>query len=275
MVNSLRILAYKMQSGGVMVARRIQEHVASHNWFAVLVDLVIVTIGVFIGIQVSNWNSARLERDEVRAYQGLIIDDLIANEQELAERARYYRQVRAHALAMMEALAAPAPLGEAFLVNSYQATQVSPIRMERSAYDEMISSGMAKSFADPAVRRRLSSYYAGTERLEAASIYSTGFRDRIRREMMFTVQRRLRQRCSDVVAVSREGLETITLPEPCSLDLPPATIAQAARSLSHAPELEADLARHIGDLDVKVSRFDHWLQVARDTRRSLETLEMS
>jgi hypothetical protein len=258
-----------------MVIRRIREHVGSHNWFAVFVDLVIVTIGVFIGIQVSNWNAARLDRGEARAYQAQIIDDLIANEQELAERARYYRQVRDHALAAMVALTAAAPRGEAFLVDSYQATQVSPIRMERSAYDEMIAGGMAKSFADPAVRRRLSSYYAGTERLEEATIYSTGFRDRIRREMMFEVQRRLRERCSDAIAVSPEGLETITLPVRCSLGLPPETIVQAAQNLSHVPELKEDLARHIGDLDVKVSRFDRWLQVARDTRRSLQRLQMS
>jgi hypothetical protein len=258
-----------------MVARRIREHVASHNWFAVLVDLVVVTIGVFIGIQVSNWNAARLERGEARAYQAQIIEDLIANEQELAERARYYRQVRAHALAAMAALEVPAQRGEAFLVNSYQATQVSPIRMERSAYDEMIASGMAKSFADPAVRRRLSSYYAGTERLEEASIYSTGYRDRIRREMMFAVQQRLREGCSDVVATSTEGLETVTLPERCRLQLPSATISRAADDLRDIPHLEEELARHIGDLDVKIARFDRWLHVARDTRRSLEKLEMS
>lgn len=258
-----------------MAVRRIREHVASHNWFAVFVDLVIVTIGVFIGIQVSNWNAARLERGEARAYQAQIIDDLIANERELAERARYYRQVRTHALAAMEALEAAAPRGEAFLVDSYQATQVSPIRMERSAYDEMIAGGMAKSFADPAVRRRLSSYYAGTERLEEATIYSTGFRDRIRREMLFAVQQRLRERCSDAIATSPEGLETITLPTRCGLGLPPALASEAAANLSAVPELKEDLARHIGDLDVKISRFDRWHQVARDTRRSLEKLRMS
>ncbi len=258
-----------------MVVRRIQEHVAGHNWFAVLVDLVIVTIGVFIGIQVSNWNADRLERGEARAYHALIIEDLVANEQELAERAGYYRQVRAHALAAMAALEASAPLGEAFLVNSYQATQVSPIRMERSAYDEMLVSGMAKSFADPAVRRRLSSYYAGTARLEEATIFSTGYRDRIRREMTFAVQRRLRERCSDQIAVSREGVETITLPERCSVDLPAATLSRAAGDLGAIPGIENDLARHIGDLDVKIARFDRWLQVARETRRSLQGLEMS
>ena len=257
------------------VVRRIREHVASHNWFAVFVDLIIVTIGVFIGIQVSNWNSARLERGDARAYQAQIIDDLIANEEELAERLRYYRQVRAHALAAMEALESPAPRGEEFLVNSYQATQVSPLRMERSAYDEMIASGMAKKFGDRAVRRRLSYYYAGTDRLEAGTIFSTGYRERIRREMMFAVQRRLRERCSDVIAVSREGLETITLPERCSLQLPSKLISRAAADLSDMPELEQELARHIGDLDVKISRFDQWLRIARDTKRSLEKLEMS
>jgi hypothetical protein len=261
--------------GPAMAVRRIREHVVSHNWFAVFVDLVIVTIGVFIGIQVSNWNAGRLERGEARAYQAQIIDDLIANEQELAERARYYRQVRTHALAAMQALEAPALSDETFLVDSYQATQVSPIRMERSAYDEMIAGGMVKSFAEPAGRRRLSSYYAGTERLEEATVYSTGFRDRIRREMMFDVQQRLRERCSDAITVSPEGLETITVPLRCSLGLPRATIARAAENLKHVPELKEDLARHIGDLDVKVSRFDRWLQVARETRRSLERLEMS
>jgi len=258
-----------------MVVRRIREHVATHNWFAVLVDLMILIIGVFIGMQVSNWNAARIERGEVRAYRTQIIDDLIANEEELVERAHYYRQVRDHALAAMKAVEGDAPRGEAFLVNSYQATQVSPIRMERSAYDEMIASGMAKNFGEPAVRRRLSSYYAGTDRLEAGTIFSTGFRERIRREMMFAVQQRLRERCSDVIATSPEGVETVTLPKQCRLQLSPTMISRAAADLSDTPELKQDLARHIADLDIKIARFDRWLQVARDTRQALEKREMS
>ena len=45
-----------------MILRRITEHVKAQNWFAVAIDFVIVVIGVFIGIQVSNWNEARIER---------------------------------------------------------------------------------------------------------------------------------------------------------------------------------------------------------------------
>ena len=44
-----------------MVIRRIREHVTTHNWFAVAIDLAIVVAGVFLGTQVSNWNESRLE----------------------------------------------------------------------------------------------------------------------------------------------------------------------------------------------------------------------
>ena len=42
-----------------MLLRRIIEHVKTQNWTAVALDFVIVVVGVFIGIQVSNWNDAR------------------------------------------------------------------------------------------------------------------------------------------------------------------------------------------------------------------------
>jgi hypothetical protein len=88
--------------------------------------------------------------------------------------------------------------------------------------------------------------------------------------MKFAVQRRLRERCSDVVALGSDGSEVVKLPGRCSLQLPSTTISRAAIDLSDTPELEQELARHIGDLDVKIGRFDRWLQVARDTRQALE-----
>lgn len=257
-----------------MAIRRFRQYVERQNWFAVAIDLAIVVVGVFLGIQAANWNAARIERGEARTYRIQIVEDLKANEEELVERITYYRKVRDHALSAMKALAGPTPLGEEFLVDIYQASQVSPIRMERSAYDELISRGMAKSFGDPSVRRLLSSYYAGTERLESASIYSTGYRERIRREMRYAVQQRLRERCSDIVTLSAKGLEEITLPGRCALQLPSPLIARAATDLGGTPELEQELTRHIGDLDVKIGRFGQWLRMARNTRQSLENLKM-
>jgi large-conductance mechanosensitive channel len=45
-----------------MLLRRVIEHVKDQNWLAVFLDFVIVVVGVFIGIQVANWNELRNER---------------------------------------------------------------------------------------------------------------------------------------------------------------------------------------------------------------------
>ena len=46
-----------------MLLRRIREHIAAQNWTAVGLDLVIVVVGVFLGIQVSNCIQIRRGQD--------------------------------------------------------------------------------------------------------------------------------------------------------------------------------------------------------------------
>ena len=59
------------------------------------------------------------------------------------------------------------------------------------------------------------------------------------------------------------------------LQLAPAVISRAATDLAESEDLEQELTRHIGDLDVKIARFAQWLRVARSARQSLEKLEMT
>ncbi len=47
-----------------MRLRRISHHVKDQNWFAVALDFFIVVAGVYIGIQLGNWNEARNDRQE-------------------------------------------------------------------------------------------------------------------------------------------------------------------------------------------------------------------
>ena len=42
-----------------MILRQLMEHVRTQNWVAVALDFAIVVLGVFIGIQLGNWNEAR------------------------------------------------------------------------------------------------------------------------------------------------------------------------------------------------------------------------
>ena len=72
-----------------MLLRRITKHVTDQNWFAVFIDFLIVVVGVFIGIQVANWNEtqtnkagmvASLERLNNEVAQNIkIIQDILSH----------------------------------------------------------------------------------------------------------------------------------------------------------------------------------------------------
>jgi hypothetical protein len=42
------------------------KQLRGQNWVSVAIELAIVVVGVFIGIQAANWNQARQERQETR-----------------------------------------------------------------------------------------------------------------------------------------------------------------------------------------------------------------
>ena len=49
-----------------MIFRRVKAHIENENWFAVFIDFLIVVVGVFIGIQVANWNEAQSQRNDYK-----------------------------------------------------------------------------------------------------------------------------------------------------------------------------------------------------------------
>ena len=60
-----------------MLLRSVMGHLKDQNWAAVGIDFVIVVVGVFIGLQVDDWNEARKDRadaklylERIRAYNG-------------------------------------------------------------------------------------------------------------------------------------------------------------------------------------------------------------
>ena len=66
-----------------MLLRRVTKHVKDQNWFAVGIDFVIVVIGVFIGIQVANWNDARTNEYRESEILGTIYNELKEDRVEL------------------------------------------------------------------------------------------------------------------------------------------------------------------------------------------------
>ena len=58
-----------------MLLRRVKSHIEKENWFAVFIDFIIVVVGVFIGIQVANWNEEQSDKKTV----SLLIESMLTN----------------------------------------------------------------------------------------------------------------------------------------------------------------------------------------------------
>jgi hypothetical protein len=59
-----------------MILRRITEHVRSQNWFAVSLDLIVVVVGIYIGLQADAWMSAKQDRLLEMEYLERLVSDM-------------------------------------------------------------------------------------------------------------------------------------------------------------------------------------------------------
>ncbi len=59
-----------------MILRRFMQHIKEQNWFAVGLDVIVVIVGIFLGLQVQEWNEGRLERVEEHQYLLRLHDDV-------------------------------------------------------------------------------------------------------------------------------------------------------------------------------------------------------
>lgn len=59
-----------------MLIRRFSKHLKEQNWLAVGLDFLVVVLGIFVGLQVADWNQARLDRQEAAYHVQFLYDEL-------------------------------------------------------------------------------------------------------------------------------------------------------------------------------------------------------
>ena len=69
-----------------MILRRFMQHVTEQNWFAVGLDVIVVVVGIFLGMQVNEWNANRHLHDLERQYLQALDIDIRASKKHLDNR---------------------------------------------------------------------------------------------------------------------------------------------------------------------------------------------
>ena len=59
-----------------MIFRRFSQNLRRQDWFALLLDLLIVVVGIYLGLQVDAWNTSRQDRATEREYLERLLADM-------------------------------------------------------------------------------------------------------------------------------------------------------------------------------------------------------
>jgi len=146
-----------------MILRRLSQSLKTQNWTAIWIEFFLLVAGVFLGIQVANWNQER----QLDARRSAALSRLHAE----SEAAITYIESRIGRMAGEAELRTDAlrrlsdndwqnadPVKMAKALDSLQfAPAVSP---PRAVYDELINTGLYSELGDPRMREAVSAYVA-------------------------------------------------------------------------------------------------------------------
>ncbi|HPE48083.1 MAG TPA: hypothetical protein PLR76_06795 [Hyphomonas sp.] len=161
-----------------MILSRVIEHVKAQHWTAVFLDFVIVVLGVFIGLQVQDWNTARAARTELN-------HQLVGFRIELEENQAHFSEYRAELTGQMEDVAAmraafksgaasiDAEEISARLVNVARVKVFAP---DLAALTELRDSGGLRRLADKDIRAAITDWERSLA--EVSRKYGDGLRER-------------------------------------------------------------------------------------------------
>jgi hypothetical protein len=200
-----------------MPFRTLFGRLRERDWAGVFVELVIVVVGVFLGLQASNWNQARQDSARGAEYLEHIRDDLDYEIELLRKTLVFSRQVAAYG----DAAIAYAETGTLYqqsawktLLAYYQASQVWPFRQPNTTFDELRGSGELQLIRNPALRTRLVGHYgdnAGSHVIEVLGVIPK-YREDVRGLTPWSVQRYIWTHCHRTD--SRVGQELLDCPAP-------------------------------------------------------------
>jgi len=142
-----------------MIIKRIARFVRAQDWNAIVIEFVIVTAGVLMGIQVSNWNDARVEKARVQQQVASLGTELQGN---LATIERYQHHVEAQLadlIGLEHSFDRPGSTESQTDIQLMNVFRIGSMILETSAYDELTRTGSFR-YVHPEVRSAVTEWKA-------------------------------------------------------------------------------------------------------------------
>ena len=252
----------------LMIFANLTKAIREQNWFAVVVEFLIVIAGVVIGFQIQGWNENRQERREAERTLVMIVDEMVLLDHLSDMFAQYYETTTVYGEAALMGWNNPDAMSDsAFIVSAYQASQIVGGSNVREIRGTLLGSDAIRHIDDEDLLQRLRRFFSGSEAFEYRERFDTDYRRNIRRAMPHGLQDIIRSECGDIRA---EDANFIILPETCDVVFDPDIARETATILRSRTDLRDDLRWHLASSETGL--FDN--QTRRNSNKELvETIE--
>lgn len=247
-----------------MLLRRITQHFNEQNWTAIGIDLVIVVVGVFIGIQVANWNEERESQIAERAFIGSIRDDISQNIKNGEGFIDMLSGVRDHGRNSLESINSEASCSDdcwAKLVDFFLATQWIDVRINYAMFEEIKRTGLPR---DLKLKATLARYYGSTEQVTIIAEQLPRYRELVRSTIPADVQIRMWTDCIGIY-----GRQQIMIPD-CPAPISEAEARAVVDMLRANNEIESSLTYWISTVSVIMIGLTEQHEVGQEVIDELE-----
>ncbi|MCA8899924.1 MAG: hypothetical protein KDA53_01600 [Hyphomonas sp.] len=180
-----------------MILRRLTDALRKQDWFTVAIETLIVVLGVFLGLQVNNWNAARQDRISGSFYLSSIGDDIASDAEFLEANLINLQRESEHAVLIDRFLQ-----GEDVGVSDWDMFQIiyyragwTPFSANRVTYDELLSAGQFRLVGNAELRREIADYYAGIDDFAIFYQFQPPLRELIRSKYSPPVQAYMWESC--------------------------------------------------------------------------------
>ena len=255
-----------------MILRRFAQSLQQQNWAAIAIEFVLLVLGVFLGIQVANWNVERDTTQKSAIFTERLKADLRGEDWTYQFLIAYNREVLANANRAVEALEGKAAISdEALLVSAYRATQYRNRNQRGTTYDELVSTGSIDLIRDRTLRDTAIRLYNLTvfDNLTREGMESR-YREAYRMSLPNQVQRAVSKHCGDRVIRPGDyaGIKD-NLDYPCRTGLSPQAMADSAKALRSNPDIVRFLRLRIADLETRMFDLTRNNQEIMDNLRAI------
>jgi hypothetical protein len=149
-----------------MILRRFTKHLGDQNWFAVGLDVIVVVVGIFLGLQFTDWNDRLKQQKTGQEFLQRLKTDLELDVTRMQHKLNFDAKTMSYVDIAMQYSDAGVSEDESLWLPTlafYQASQLSTFEATNITFEELRSAGQLGLVQSADLRSQLAYYYSFNE----------------------------------------------------------------------------------------------------------------